>query len=50
MKKKLFNIWSHFVLFIFGMAIGWQGCWYVYQIALGSCNTRHRRKTYVDYK
>lgn len=44
MKKKLFNIWSHFVLFIFGMSIGWNGCWYLYLIALKDVDTKSRRK------
>ena len=53
MRKNIFSIWSHFVMTLFGLTVGWITCDYMHNKALNEAVDRRRKRTdygYSSYK
>ena len=49
MKQIIFSIWSHLVMTLFGLALGWVSCDYMYKVVLSERSSR-RRNDYCSYR
>ena len=53
MRKNIFSIWSHFVMILFGLTVGWITCSYMHIKVSNEVMAERRKRTnygYVNYK
>ena len=47
MRKNIFSIWSHFVMTLFGLTVGWITCDYMHNKAQNEAANKIRKR--IDY-
>ena len=45
MNKIIFSIWSHFVMTLFGLTVGWVTCDYLHVKAMNEATAERRNRT-----